>query len=177
MSSFPLYNANAIQTKARRAVWDAIDNWAPLIAWAANAGYPLWKQRFEGDLNEILSADGPICDLPQIAVRPADLSEGWETNRMAKFVDRVVIDVKTVYLDQAEELSEMLWQAVWQSAPVGSPAVGYVRAATGRNPTMVSVQRAMGQIGNSKAWVFSLTIGFESNQDLHSTILQAREAI
>jgi len=175
MSDLPLYNANAIQTKARRAVWDAIDNWTPLSDWETNAGYPLWKQRFEGDLNEILSADGPICDLPQIAVRPADLTEGWETNRMAKFVDRVVIDVKTVYLDQAEELSEMVWQAVWQSAPPAS-TVGYVRTATGRNPTMVSVQRAMGQIGNSKAWVFSLTIGFESNQDLHNTILQARVA-
>jgi hypothetical protein len=176
MTGLPAYNPNAIQTKARRAVWDAIDNWQPLLDWQANCDYPLWKQRFEGDLNEILSKDGPISDLPQIAVRPAALTEGWETNRMAKFVDQVVIDVKTVYIDQAEELSEMIWQAVWQSAPADNPTMGYVRSATGRNPTTVSVQRAIGQIGNSKAWVYTLTIGFEPSQDLHSTILQARVA-
>ncbi len=165
-----------MQTKARRAVWDAIDNWGPLIDWENNVGYPLWKQRFEGDLNEIMSADGALFDLPQISVLPADLTEGWETNRMAKFVDRVTINVWAVYLDHAEELSEMIWQAIWQAAPADNSTVSFVRLATGRNPNMVSVRRTMDTIGKSKAWVFTLTIGFEPSQDLHSTILQARVA-
>lgn len=169
----PAYNANAILTKTRRAVWDAIDNWQPLQDWEANCDIQLWKQRLEGDLNEILSADGSFTELPSITYRPADVSESWETNRMAKFVDRLQIDIKTQYLDQAEELAEMVWQAIWQSAPVDS-AISYVRLATGRLPQSVSVQRQMGLVGNQKAWVFTLTVFLDPNQDLYSTILQAR---
>lgn len=176
MPTLPPYNANALQTKARLAAWAAIENWQPIIDWKSNCGYPLWFQKFDGDLNEILSEDGTITELPQIAIRPGPLAEGWETNRMAKFVDQIVIDVKTCYLDQAEELSEMVWQAIWQSAPAGNPTMSYVRAATGRNPKMVSVQRAIGQIGSQKAWVYTLTVSFEESQDLHSTVLQARVA-
>jgi hypothetical protein len=177
MPTVPTYNSLAMLTKARRAVWDAIDNWQPLIDWATNTGIVLLKHRLEDDLSDILSDGSSFFDLPSISVRPASVSEGWEVHRMAKFPDQMMIDVKTAYLDHAEELSEMIWQAVWQSAPTATPTVSYIKTATGRHPKTVGIQRNIGQVGQNKAWVFSLTINLEESQDVLSTILAARTAV
>ncbi len=177
MSDLPTYNANALLTKSRRAVWDAIDNWQPLIDLANNTSDPILKHRMEDDLNEILSDDSSYFDLPSITVLPGNTSEAWEVHRMAKFADQIVIDVKSAYLDQAEEISEMVWQAVWQSAPLASPTVSYIRAATGRLPGSVAIVRQVAQIGKQKCWLFRMTIQLTEPQDLLSTVLAARTAV
>lgn len=177
MPTLPKYNSLALLTKTRRAVWDAIDNWTPLTNWASSCGYELLKQRMEDDLNELLEDDSSFFELPSIVVRPGQVAEAWETHRMAKFADQITIDVKTAYLDQAEELSEMIFQAIWQSAPISTPTVSYIKAATGRYPKGVSITRAIGQVGKQKAWVFTLTITLEESQDPLSTVLQARVAV
>lgn len=177
MPTLPKYNSLALLTKTRRAVWDAIDNWLPLIDWAANCGEVLYKNRMEDDLNELLNDNSAFFELPSITTQPGQVAEAWETNRMAKFADQITIVVKTAYLDQAEELSEMIWQAVWQSAPVSNPTVSYIKSATGRYPKGVSVARVVGQVGKQKAWVFTITIILEESQDPLSTILQARTAV
>ena len=179
--TLPTYNANALLTKPRRAVWDAIDNWQPLIDWVTNTGITLWKIRLEDDLNEVMSKGGTFFELPSITVYPDSVTEAFEVHRMAKFADRMVIDIKTPYLDQAEELSEMVWQAVWQSAPVATPTVSYIKAATnGRYPTVLSIIRKYAKLTDGDksqlVWVFSMTIGLVEAQDVLSTILQARTA-
>lgn len=177
----PSFNSNALLTKTRRAVWDAIDNWQPLIDWSLNTQIPLRKLRMEGDLNEIVSQGGSFFDLPSITVTPGDVTEAFEVHRMARFADRLVIDVKTAFLDHAEELSEMVWQAIWQSASRVTPAVSYIKAATGRYPTVLSISRKFAKLTDGKtsqlAWVFTLTIGLVENQDVLSTVLQARTNI
>ena len=177
MPTLPTYNSLALLTKTRRAVWDAIDNWQPLTDWVTNCGYTLLKHRMEEDLNELLSDESSFFELPSIAVRPGQVAEAWETHRMAKFADQISIDVKAAYLDQAEELSEMVWQSIWQAAPASSPTVSYIKLATGRYPKGVSITRAIGQVGKQKGWIFTLTITLEASQDPLSTILQARAAV
>jgi len=177
----PTYNANALLTKTRRAAWDAIDNWQPLTDWVTNTGITLWKLRLEDDLNEVMSKGGTFYELPSITIYPGDVSEAFEVHRMAKFADRLVIDIKTSYLDQAEELSEMVWQAVWQSAPVSTPTVSYIKAATnGRYPTVLSIMRNYAKLTDGDksqlAWNFSMAIGLVEAQDVLSTVLQARTA-
>lgn len=178
--ALPAYNANALITKTRRAVWDAIDNWQPLRDWVANCIYPIFKHRMEDDLNEIISTGSSYFELPSITVLPGNVTEAWEVNRMAKFADSITIDIKTPYLDQAEELSEMIWQAVWQSAPADNPSVSYVRSVTGRLPKVISINRSIISLNDGqksqRAWLFSMTLTLAETQDVLSTILQARAA-
>lgn len=176
MPDLPAYNSNALLTRARRAVWDAIDNWQPLIDLAANMDVPIFKHRMEDDLNEILSEDSSFFELPSITVMPGAASEAWEVHRMAKFADQFVLDIKTAFLDQAEEISEMVWQAIWQSAPALTPTVSYIRAATGRYPVSVTINRQVANVGKQKAWLFRMSFTLNETQDVLSTILAARVA-
>lgn len=162
---------NPILTDARNAVWDAIDNWP---AFAADGDTPAaWTRKYKDplDVAELSLHDPGVADLPAIAVTWGPTTANWWTHQMQQWGQQLVV---TFWLPaDSEAVAEwrlmQLMQAVYQSAPVESPSVSYVRRATGRPPTKNSPLTlemiALGRAQRLHAWRGQIALTLTTNLD------------
>lgn len=154
-----------ILTLARRSLWDAIDNFEDLD------GVFRSKWKYENDIGHYFEKydKAGMGDFPSIGIMPMSVQPDWVLNEMMEFSDAYTIDIRAQKLTTCERLVELAWKAIYQAAPVASPTVSYVRAATGYLPkTLGPIQRTpigMGPNGLIRVWQFQLGIGLRLRQD------------
>lgn len=154
-----------ILTTARHSLWDAIDNFAGLD------GQFKSKWRYDTDIGQYWEKidKAGLGDFPAIGILPLIVQPNWVLNEMMEFSDAYTLDIRAPKLTTCERLVELVWQALYQAAPLASPTVSYVKAATGYHPkTLGPIQRApigMGAGGLIRVWQFQLGIGLRLRQD------------
>lgn len=159
-----------ILTKARGAVWDAINNWAPF---AADDPVPAaWTRKYQSpeDLEELSLHDPGHVDLPAIAVTWGPTATEWWVNTMQKWSQQLFVTfwLPANWEQVAEWRLMQLTQALYQSAPVDS-TVSYIRRATGRPPAKNSPLSlelvALGRSQSLHAWRGTIALDLTANFD------------
>ncbi|QDV30115.1 hypothetical protein Spb1_20430 [Planctopirus ephydatiae] len=150
----------ALLTKARLAVWAAIENWN----WPAGFA---WQRLFQSDADaeELLLRGGPsLAELPAIAVewaQPFTVEQILNVLQKCPFSIRISLWLPAGSLTLAESLGDQLLQAICRSAPEGS-SVPYVRKVTGHLPEPLGPFQITGVIlpgePSRKALKVSLTL-------------------
>lgn len=158
-------------TKAREAVWDAIDNWP---AFAASGDTPAaWKRKFktDEDLEELSLHDPGPAELPAIAVTWGPTSTNWWVNVMQQWQQQLFVTfwLPAHWQEAAEWRLIQLTQAIYQAAPEESPTVSYVRRAVGRPPTKnspISLELVtLGRAQKLHAWRGTIALQLTANFD------------
>jgi hypothetical protein len=169
----PAVSGTPLLTAARNAVWDAIDNW-PAFA-AAPPIAAAWTRKFKTaeDIEELGLHDPCAADLPAIAVTWGPTVADWWVNVQQQWGQQLFVTfwLPANWEQVAEWRLMQLTQAIYQSAPVETPTVSYVRRATGRPPSKNSpLSLELVSIGRSqqlKAWrgtiALTLTANFDPN--------------
>lgn len=152
-------------TDVRHALWDAIENYAPLVT----EGVSNWsKYKADGEYPYLdQDADAPdINNLPAIGIWPPDEDLGtWfeNTNQMCKV--RYEIRLWTAGFELASESSKperwawLIREAIWRAGPNGSttPTSAYVYTETCFYPQGFSVSHRKFRTGNEKSQMMTLT--------------------
>jgi hypothetical protein len=138
-------------TLARRAVWDAIDNWQPLAS-TFRQKYRYEKSPTPGSpLEPPNKATEPTvyADLPAIAIIPSLVQprpETLQTNRYP-YTLRVMVWTHDWTLEQPEQIWQDVRNAVFNSANADT-GLNYIKAATGSYATGFNpVRWQMARIG------------------------------
>lgn len=120
--------AVGLLTKARQAVWRALDDWPAL------RGVFKRTWRFEDVAAIEIEPTPSMGELPAIAIFPADSNAAdWVVNqsRLVPYRLQVTLWTRQGSLLAGERLWEEITRALFQSGPEGGP--GHVFAGVGRN--------------------------------------------
>lgn len=113
-------------TSMRQAVWNAIDNYAPLDDVFKH------KERHE-DIGALKGTEWVpnMGQIPALEIRPASVGSPWFTNQNQKisYSLQVAVWSRTRDTRGLERLWELLLRAFWQATPTGTTQT-YVMAAT-----------------------------------------------
>lgn len=148
-------------TQARRAVWDAIENWT----WPEEFE---WKRLFKSDTDteELLLREAPsLAELPAISLewsQPFSVEQILNVLQKCPASLRISLWLPAGSLTLAEYLGDQLMQAVCRCTPEGS-TVPYVRKVTGHlpeplGPFQISGVNLPGEPAGRKALKVTLTI-------------------
>lgn len=156
-----------ILTQARKAVWDSIDNWAPLKV------PNVWRRKFktDSDLEELSLHEPGLAELPAIAVTWGPTAANWWTQTMQQWTQQLFVTfwMPANWQAVAEWRLMQLLQAFYKSAPEASPGVSYIRRATGRPPTKnspVSLELVtLGRTQQLHAWRGQIALNLTTNFD------------
>jgi hypothetical protein len=123
-------------TLARRALWDAIDNWPALNVGGRSPILRKFKFEDEGDGNV---EDVPSYEeMPAVSIWPQTVSIERNTNRQHLHNAPLTIHIwiPDWKLPRAEAMLEDIIDAVYRSGPdtVTAPLNTYIKNATGQNP-------------------------------------------
>lgn len=143
----------ALLTTARRSLWTAIDNYAPL----RQVGVPRLQQtyRFDDQMPLQKTIQPSISRLPALAIFPQSVAPFWWTNEMQQWPVLYQFLLWTPHwsLPPAEELIELVIDAIYRATPADS-TVPYVKAATGYYPLRVGpITFAKDEAGDGQAKV------------------------
>lgn len=123
-------------TKARRSVWDAIENW-PALADLFQAKFRFESKIQDGRLVEPAHRpDAPTSpsELPAIAIMPSAVTPKWATNLQKDHP--YALDIVYWTPGRCVDLSESIWdeliKAFYQSKPPGNLDIDtYIKEGTG----------------------------------------------
>lgn len=144
----------AVLTEARRAVWQAIDNWPALSNAFAQ------KVRYDRELSMLDNVEPSISDLPAIAIAPVSNVPDWFLNRVQHWVYLLDLTIWTPdwVLEPAEDLLEKTMDALYRSRP---------NAASG--PTYLETYLPFKTLGTASIQAINLTES-EGPQVMKTTI-------
>lgn len=157
---------DAILTKARQAVWSAIEDWPALRGRLKRT----WRFEDSAAMQETL--EPTIGDLPALAIYPSKSpATEWivhQTQRLPYTLELKLWTRNWTLLD-GELLWEEITRALFQSAPTGQPT--HVFLGTGHNgvelgPLAVSRQRLGDKGPTVTLWQWSITLRIHWNPSL-----------
>lgn len=148
-------STNAL-TPAREAVWDAIDNWAPLTSAGAT---PIRKKfKFDDETNMLVDAQPSASDLTAFAVFPARTETEGFTNTFRKYP--YVLNLTIWTRDWIPSKAEAVWwnvvEALFQSCDTGggfSYPNTYIFRATSHVPKLGGIDMQAVKLGTKEQHV------------------------
>lgn len=164
---------NTLLTRAREAVWRAIDE-SPLLADELSETGRAFRRlmRFDDDLPERDAAPSGISDFPCLSIVPTTIDPAWFTAEMMNFhlVLACVLWTDGWQLPQPEQLAVRIWRAIHKQGEDGpTSTVSYIQRAIGYHPKLVRpIEFAFVRVGEqqqTKATRVTLRIGLRCQQD------------
>lgn len=155
-------------TAARLAAWACVDNWPELNP----DGVSIFKRKLtHADDVGMLMSDVPpgLGDMLAIEILPVRTTPTWLVHRMQEAEYTLTVQLAGLKLAVMEDAIEKLVRSFYQATDPATPAISYIRAATGYHPKTYDVSWQRASTGDTqrrtKCWIVTMNLGLTFQVD------------